>query len=425
MTGRAEQEAVAAQAPAENDAAAVTNGAAAHLPEGVLEELRGQIMAEINARLDSKADSLWRRGQAELSKLHQERKQMASFIGDLQTRQEALIAENVGMRSAMTQMTEKLEFVALEMQAVLRSLPGRAPPSALGQAQKAPVAGAAGEPLPEPTPGTPVTSSWAEGAPGVAAWCPSAGSPARGVAPPPASPATGSRGGPAEPVVRLSLAAALPSAGGQSPAAVPSSAPAAPNAQSSKTLQIAACLGWEAFSLELAKEPGADGLGVEVAVADGFSLNVGRIVEDGPVARHNARQESTATMVLVGDRIVEVNGITQSSHQMLEECRAASRVALRLVRDPQQQAEVEPSPWSASTPGLRAEAPAFVPSAHKESAATPLPATPAPAAPGSEARPCDPLEILLGAGGADGSAAASEAKVNRALFQSDANSEDA
>lgn len=403
-------------APPEEAASPTSNGDAPRYADAALEALHGQIMAEIDARLNSKADSLWRRGQAELTKIHQERKQAASVISDLQSKQEALQAENARMRSALMQMTEKLEYVVLEMRDALKSLPARASQQAPGM--KATPPGLTGEPLPEPTPGSATKSRWAEAGPctpprpasatsAAAPWsATAAGSPWAGA--PPASPAG--------PAVRLSLATALPSAAGTQSAA--GAAPQTPQAQpsGSKTLQIAECLGREVFSLELSKEPGAQGLGMEVGVSDGFSLSVGHIVEDGPVARHNARQESAERQVLLGDKIVEVNGLSHDSLQMLEECKAKPRLALKIVRETQASgaapaqdtwalleggapATGEPLgvAWKAASPGgLRAEAPAFVPSTHKEPAHTT--STPAPGLsgvpPGME---CDPLAILTGA----------------------------
>lgn len=427
---RADGQAAIGKIPAEIDAAP-------GMLDGAVDALRAQIMADIEARLDSTTHSLWRRGQAEITKLQQERKEVISYINELQTRQEALVAENQGMRTALMQMTEKLEFVALEMREVIRSLPTRheMQRAAVGQPQKGLLASGTGEPLPEPTPGSPVTSTWAEAAPctpprptDAAVWGAQMGSS-------PAPWSSAQKPAPAaEPAVRLSLATALPSV-----AAAPQSAP--PAGQPSKTLQIAECLGREVVSMELAKEAEAEGLGMDVAVADGFSLSVGAVVEGGPVARHNAQQESAATMVLVGDRIVEVNGIARSSIQMLEECRAKPRLALKLVREPTAPAQ-EPwagaegattpvgastlqSSWNAAPPltpgGLRAEAPAFVPSAHKESAPVQPPTAPPPGLPSGhmlEGLACDPLVVLTGGAGAGAgeSRGIPETKVNRALF---------
>eukprot|EP00421_Protoceratium_reticulatum_P034140 CAMPEP_0168481092 /NCGR_PEP_ID=MMETSP0228-20121227/64334_1 /TAXON_ID=133427 /ORGANISM="Protoceratium reticulatum, Strain CCCM 535 (=CCMP 1889)" /LENGTH=51 /DNA_ID=CAMNT_0008497451 /DNA_START=7 /DNA_END=159 /DNA_ORIENTATION=+ len=51
-------------------------------------------MKEVELVLEHKADSLWRRGQAELGKLQQERKKVSSCLRELQDRQESLLAEH-------------------------------------------------------------------------------------------------------------------------------------------------------------------------------------------------------------------------------------------------------------------------------------------------------------------------------------------
>jgi len=84
----------------------------------------GDIMAEVEAILSSKADSLWRRGQAEIGKLHEERKEALSCLQELTARQDVLLAEQSTMRSALSDITMKLESVATEMREALRAAPG-------------------------------------------------------------------------------------------------------------------------------------------------------------------------------------------------------------------------------------------------------------------------------------------------------------
>lgn len=84
-------------------------------------------MAKVEAILASKADSLWRRGQAEISKLHEERKEALSCLQELTARQDNLLAEQSTMRCALSDITMKLEAVATEMREALRAAPSSAP----------------------------------------------------------------------------------------------------------------------------------------------------------------------------------------------------------------------------------------------------------------------------------------------------------
>lgn len=254
------------------------------LPARTLEALRSQIVAEIEARLNAQADSLWRRGEVELAKLHREREQVVTSFNtiqarqdDLQARQDALQEENAKLRSTCTQMTEKLEMMVSEMREALRLLPPREPSAEMPATVK--LASPPG--LPELTPEAPpspqvLSGPWAEpggprtpprplvfstpmDGPGTPWSAASAGSPA------PWGGAPGSAG----PAVRLSLASALPSA--------PAEEPTPPHLQStpgSKTLQLAECLEHESFPGERPSPLGASctGGGPEAAVGGVLGL---------------------------------------------------------------------------------------------------------------------------------------------------------
>jgi len=100
--------------------------AAAAKSEGSLstfaEALREEIMVDVEAVLSQKADSLWKRGQAELQKVQQNRKEVASSLAGLRERQELQIAEQVAMQGALLDLTTKMEFVAQEMREALRTV---------------------------------------------------------------------------------------------------------------------------------------------------------------------------------------------------------------------------------------------------------------------------------------------------------------
>mmetsp|Transcript_70113 Transcript_70113/g.132171 ORF Transcript_70113/g.132171 Transcript_70113/m.132171 type:complete len:590 (-) Transcript_70113:312-2081(-) len=87
-------------------------------------------------------------------------------------------------------------------------------------------------------------------------------------------------------------------------------------------------------TVELVKEQGFVTLGMEVNQIDSMSLRVESVDEHGLVGRHNARQESDASRVREGDRIVEVNNIMHDPNQMLNECKVQQRLVLKLLRDP-------------------------------------------------------------------------------------------
>lgn len=86
------------------------------------EALREEIMVDVEAVLSQKADSLWKRGQAELQKVQQNRKEVASSLAGLRERQELQIAEQVAMQGALLDLTTKMEFVAQEMREALRTV---------------------------------------------------------------------------------------------------------------------------------------------------------------------------------------------------------------------------------------------------------------------------------------------------------------
>eukprot|EP00448_Togula_jolla_P025248 CAMPEP_0170653546 /NCGR_PEP_ID=MMETSP0224-20130122/47462_1 /TAXON_ID=285029 /ORGANISM="Togula jolla, Strain CCCM 725" /LENGTH=364 /DNA_ID=CAMNT_0010985419 /DNA_START=27 /DNA_END=1122 /DNA_ORIENTATION=+ len=81
---------------------------------------------EVEAILARQADSLWKRGQAELGRLQLEKSQVITSLSELQARQEQMVAEQTAMRGALAALTSKLEFVATEMREAVRSLPSRA-----------------------------------------------------------------------------------------------------------------------------------------------------------------------------------------------------------------------------------------------------------------------------------------------------------
>lgn len=86
-------------------------------------------------------------------------------------------------------------------------------------------------------------------------------------------------------------------------------------------------------TIELMKEPGFTTLGMEVNQLDDSSLRIESIDEHGLVGWHNARQESELSQILVGDCIVEVNGVRSEAGLMLHECKVKQHLSIVLSRD--------------------------------------------------------------------------------------------
>lgn len=212
---------------------------------------------------------------------------------------------------------------------------------------------------------------------------------------------------------RLQLAECL--TGGQASAASPSpssSRPAAvaaapPTPPQRRTEPVAPALAagpvppsparnFDFLNVEIVKEPGFVTLGIEVNQVDGVSLRVESIDEHGLVGRYNARQEDRGgSRVLVGDRVIEVNGVGQDPNEMLKECKVRQRLCFTIARDSRRvslqgasdaaaastdehSAEEEPAGAASSSPvatRMRPEASVFVPASQatqEVSAAPPL-----------------------------------------------------
>lgn len=90
-----------------------------------LETLKGRIMADIEAKLSQKEESLWRRGQVEIRRLQIEQQQVNVSIKQMQEQQAALNTESQKIRGVLLEVTTKFERVVNEMREVLRALPQR------------------------------------------------------------------------------------------------------------------------------------------------------------------------------------------------------------------------------------------------------------------------------------------------------------
>merc|ERR1719375_1881159 len=106
---------------------------------------------------------------------------------------------------------------------------------------------------------------------------------------------------------------------------------------------------------------------------DRATLLIESIDENGAVARHNSLQDSAASRLQVGDRIIEVNGIKHSPREMLEECKSAQRLHFVLARAMPLAGVSDGHLGLASPTRLRPQACVFVPAARQDLMLTPTP----------------------------------------------------
>mmetsp|Transcript_78980 Transcript_78980/g.139416 ORF Transcript_78980/g.139416 Transcript_78980/m.139416 type:complete len:512 (-) Transcript_78980:230-1765(-) len=424
-----------------------------------LEALQARIMADIQAKLSQKEESLWRRGQVEINRLQHGQQEVTATIAKMQAREEELVKENSKIRGALVEVTNKFEQVVKQMREVLRALPAQQQAAAqtLGNPQQQSSmrnrhqmrlspspseasTAASGEAArevqeqtasrEEPTPGGSSTAgaSSSEQPASQTAWSDRSRSTVMNT---PLAMWHGPRGilsavsgpesvGQAESAKRpseaktfctpprhagsspqedfmaaglgvplswqtpvLSLAEALPSSSApftSSPISDPLKVqstkadsllqtPPLPTMQSQSSssglVLTSPTSGKENahVRLELVKD-GFTTLGIEVDQDNG-SLLVGDIDEHGLVGRFNKAQEAQGepNKILIGDRIIEVNGVRQDPNRMLHECKVGQRLIITLARIQSAAAAMEGSP---NPTKMRPEAQVFVPSAQKE-----------------------------------------------------------
>lgn len=363
------------------------------------EAVQALILKEVEVRMERQSEVLWRKGQAEIRRLQQEQQSTTGLVRMLQERQEQLIVDSRELKGALVDVTAQFELVVKEMRGLLRALPGdrdgrRSPSAASTSASEVPREELPAVPCPHPS------AAWPEMVPHT--W-PCSGDPTdmraydpedfaygsyMGFHTPPRLPAPAVPAMPAlpatpGPVSVLSLASVLSNSA--PPAAAASPAPAS----GLKRLNLSEFLGQqdgeqpmpvhvETLEIELAKEPGFETLGVEVQQGKDGSLRVAGVDEHGLVGHHNLQQASEATKLLVGDQILEANGVRGDPDEMLRACKAHQRVFFVIARSvvaalpnptsaggaPRSQQE-----WACATPQatrMRPEAQEFVPSAQKE-----------------------------------------------------------
>lgn len=423
-------------------AAQAGNGPNGELSPVVVDALCKQLVTDLSSTLVNKEEALWKRGQAELKKLQQEHQlQLSAVQGRLQeveSRQHALLNENAKMKEALMDVTSKFEFVVLEMREALRGMPRRpgversSPcPSVVstaasdcrdlgtspGVTEASTALNSSERPLRDagesPACDTEHDSKDADIPALQQLWTPPRGAGgefSNGIGASSNSHTAATPGG-----TVLSLAAVLPDANTNTPskplhlaehleqhgsilAEHPLTNGVAPGASPSISLSNIATPGSSTTfgnsapspfeydprllnCIELVKELGSGSLGIEVHQADDASLRIDDIEEDGLVGLYNARLGvNSMSRVLLGDRIIDVNGISGDPSKMLEECKLKQRLTITLARNsspdslltsPQAMQDVmdgsgtvTPGPRPGSplrSSGLRAEASIFVP----------------------------------------------------------------
>lgn len=410
-----------------SDSAGSTLGAEALSAE--LKLLKGHIMAEIEAKLSQNEDVMWRRGQAEIQRLKQDQQQVLSSISIMQEREANLIAENQKIRGTLQKFEHVVQEMREVLGTLISGIPARTAAGAGQHSPSPSVASTAtseardgcGEGAGESLHAVEKHASWspedsshtAQSTP-VKMW-PSSQTEG-GATPvvkgleedktfctPPRSSGTSLaaedpallpsgvplpvppswRSAAASSPAVLSLASVLSAAALQTPTPPPAlkklqladcldqspettaaSSPAPRRRSELSVVSPAPSSKQEHISLELVKEEGFQTLGIEVNQVEG-SLVVDSIDEHGLVGYWNNRRESNHLQILIGDRIIEVNGIKQDSKRMLHECKVRQRLNVVLARNRAVSAD---SPLEAGSPPrkLRPEAQVFVPSGQKE-----------------------------------------------------------
>lgn len=103
---------------------------------------------------------------------------------------------------------------------------------------------------------------------------------------------------------------------------------ATPNSSSSKLSSRGQGAEVREFIVSLDRSNGKP-LGVDVDDTDGQSLLLRSLTSDGLLAAYNATAEPSR-MIKSGNRIVEVNGVRGSSSALVQECRKACMLRLRI-----------------------------------------------------------------------------------------------
>jgi len=319
--------------------------------QAVLEAIREVVTQEIDARMALKSDELWSRGKQAMAHLQQQHRdatsQLTSEIVACHERQRVLEAENEMLRQLVQGLTTQLAIL----------VPGQNGKPA-GDDREGSTAQGSSPSLTHDSPepyavgtSTPRSDSLTGQPMMVSGDAPCPGFPRLQMPTTPMSPAT-----------------PLPPPSDQGlqhppPAFINSLAPSAPISHGAPTTVAAKAH----FTFTLRKADGVE-LGLQVSHREfDKAIRVEGIKAEGAIGAWNRQWacsgSSSEKVVLIGDKIVRINGITNDPQRMLQECKDKQLLKIEIVRGHDTVGDQTPPevPPASKTAGLRADAVAFVP----------------------------------------------------------------
>lgn len=303
--------------------------------QGLVDEVRRSVLEEVDAKMADKMKTVWSSGNKMIKKLEEETLQknaeMRAELQKCREKQDALQLENEQLKACIARMVPQMNML-------VGYFGGLAVPKLASPVMATSNGAAHAEPSTGSTSATDgVVDSSPEFAFGAGSYPPL---PAVPDFPFPTSPALPT------PATPLSLAEAL---GSEAPtsASVPVSLMGSlpPPSQ-----------GQKIFSFTLRKADNTV-LGLNVShQEEDKALRVEGVRPEGAVEAWNRQcvgSSASEKAIIPGDRIISVNGVVNDPAKMLEECRDKQLLKLTVVRGE--------APVAPKTPGLRADAPEFVP----------------------------------------------------------------
>lgn len=326
--------------------------------QAVLEAIREVVLHEVDARVALKSEELWAKGKQAMSQMQQAHREttgkLNSELAACQERQRALEAENESLRQLVQGLSSRL--VALGPAIMKHAGEEREESTAQGSSPS--LTHDSPEPYALGT-STPRSDSIAGQPMMVASEASYSGFPCFPMPTTPVSPAT--------PILPpSSLDAALQQ---RPPAFINSLAPSAPLGQGADPARVAKAR----FTFTLRKADGVE-LGLHVSHHEHDTvIRVEGIKPEGAIGAWNRQWSgsgaSTEKVVMIGDKIVGVNSISNDPQRMLQECKDKQLLKIEIVRGHDSTGDQTPPevPPTSKPVGLRADAVAFVPTSASRS----------------------------------------------------------
>jgi hypothetical protein len=352
--------------------------------EGILDDVRRTVLADVDAKVSDKMKDLWSRGKDLLNQIEQENNQKTAEFVDQLTRcrekQESLAAEQAQLRYVMGSVVQQLAMLGAIMapgqQATISAkvpsfensllsappTPSPAPGLSLGSVKAANIPGSAASTSPSgetPSAAASATSGVQDSPPEVLTLAFSTGvlgAPPLPVLPDFPFPPTGSACHTPVPSIAtpLSLAEALSSDLPTTTTPLSLSSSLTPS-----VAETAPSMTTKMFSFTLRKADNTE-LGLSVCCDDKV-LRVEGVRADGAIEAWNRQcvgNQAAEKAVMPGDRIISVNGVIYNPVKMLEECRDRQLLKFTIVRG---DGQLPGTPGVTKTTTLRADASEFVP----------------------------------------------------------------